>query len=183
MKPLNRPMFRYGGPIKEGIMHGMKDGGRMLLAGQHPKEFKDAGGREQHFAPLIAAGSAALRFLPAAYRGFKAARTYKPMSETLGVGGRLKDIFMPRGGLKITGGKAGEGAGFRTGSFLRQNPFTALPIAGMAVEGGTKAAAGLAKMTPDLLKQYANAVIPFADPFTVGEKLPETSNFESAISQ
>ena len=25
MKPLNRPMFRYGGPIKEGIMSGMKD--------------------------------------------------------------------------------------------------------------------------------------------------------------
>jgi len=25
MKPLNRPMFRYGGPIKEGIMNGMKD--------------------------------------------------------------------------------------------------------------------------------------------------------------
>ena len=25
MRPLNRPMFRYGGPIKEGIMNGMKD--------------------------------------------------------------------------------------------------------------------------------------------------------------
>ncbi len=25
MKPLNRPMFKYGGPIKEGIMSGMKD--------------------------------------------------------------------------------------------------------------------------------------------------------------
>jgi len=25
MRPLNRPMFRYGGPIKEGIMDGMKD--------------------------------------------------------------------------------------------------------------------------------------------------------------
>ena len=25
MRPLNRPMFRYGGPIKEGIMSGMKD--------------------------------------------------------------------------------------------------------------------------------------------------------------
>jgi hypothetical protein len=31
MKPLNRPMFRYGGPIKEGVMSGIrepkKDGG------------------------------------------------------------------------------------------------------------------------------------------------------------
>ena len=25
MRPLNRPMFRYGGPIKEGIMNGMQD--------------------------------------------------------------------------------------------------------------------------------------------------------------
>jgi hypothetical protein len=29
MKILNRPMFKYGGPIKEGVMHGMRDGGRI----------------------------------------------------------------------------------------------------------------------------------------------------------
>jgi hypothetical protein len=29
MRILNRPMFRYGGPIKEGIMHGMRNGGRI----------------------------------------------------------------------------------------------------------------------------------------------------------
>jgi len=33
MKPLNRPMFRYGGPIKEGVMSGIrepkKNGGSM----------------------------------------------------------------------------------------------------------------------------------------------------------
>ena len=27
MRILNRPMFKYGGPIKEGVMHGMKNGG------------------------------------------------------------------------------------------------------------------------------------------------------------
>ena len=45
MKPLNRPMFRYGGPIKEGIMSGMKDrpgysaAGRVgtTILGQIPK--------------------------------------------------------------------------------------------------------------------------------------------------
>ena len=103
MRPLNRPMFRYGGPIKEGVMDGIrepkKNGGRMLLAGEHPKQFKDASGREQHFVPLVGIGAAAMRFLPAAYRGFRAARAYKPMSETLGVGGRLKNIFMPSAGL------------------------------------------------------------------------------------
>ena len=47
MKPLNRPMFRYGGPIKEGIMSGMKDRpgynvGRIVTGAlsQIPKFFK-----------------------------------------------------------------------------------------------------------------------------------------------
>jgi hypothetical protein len=31
MKPLNRPMFKYGGPIKEGIMTGMKDSPQQLV--------------------------------------------------------------------------------------------------------------------------------------------------------
>ena len=34
MRILNRPMFKYGGPIKEGIMHGMKNGGSMREAQQ-----------------------------------------------------------------------------------------------------------------------------------------------------
>ena len=94
-------------------------------------------GREHHFAFLAPAGMAALRFLPAAVRGFKATRAYTPFSQNLGVAGRLKDIFKPRGGLKLESGKlgpktlAGEGAGFRVGSFLRQNPLTTLPLAGI----------------------------------------------------
>jgi len=46
MRILNRPMFRYGGPIKEGVMHGMKNGGRAALVGNpvYPK----TGGREHH---------------------------------------------------------------------------------------------------------------------------------------
>ena len=30
MKPLNRPMFRYGGPIKEGIMDGIREPKEMV---------------------------------------------------------------------------------------------------------------------------------------------------------
>ena len=33
MRILNRPMFKYGGPIREGIMHGMRNGGRTLAGG------------------------------------------------------------------------------------------------------------------------------------------------------
>ena len=46
MRILNRPMFRYGGPIKEGVMHGMRNGGRAALVGNpvYPK----TDGREHH---------------------------------------------------------------------------------------------------------------------------------------
>ena len=76
MRPLNRPMFRYGGPIKEGIMDGIrepkKDGG-MLLVGEHPKEFRDASGREKHVAPLVVgAGMGLARLAPLAIRGARA---------------------------------------------------------------------------------------------------------------
>ena len=62
MRILNRPMFKYGGPIKEGIMHGMKNGGTAgvgygLVGDQrYPK----TGGREHHwlFAPWLLGGAA-----------------------------------------------------------------------------------------------------------------------------
>ena len=174
MRPLNRPMFKMGGPIKEGIMQGMRE---PLKNGGLSKQFNTGlvgderypktDGREHHFAFLAPAGMAALRFLPAAIRGFRAARTYKPLSQNLGFMGRAKDLFMPRGGIKAPMAPAGAGAGFRVGSFLRQNPLTAAPIAAGALEAGV----GLAKRLPDALKSYADAVIPFADPFKDSEKL------------
>ena len=63
MRPLNRPMFRYGGPIKEGIMQGMKNGGSLSpqfntgLVGD--ERYPKAGGREKHaffLAPLAYQG-------------------------------------------------------------------------------------------------------------------------------
>ena len=180
MKPLNRPMFKNGGPIKEGIMHGMQDGGlannegprRAALVGNPIyDQTKGPDGRTKHFIPAILGGLAAVgRFAPAAIRGFRAARTYKPFSQNLGVSGRLKDLFLPRGGIAAPMAPTGAGAGFRVGSFLRQNPLTAAPIAAGAPEAGV----GAAKMAPDLLKSYANAVIPFADPFDTSGAPKET---------
>ena len=180
MRPLNRPMFKNGGPIKEGIMHGMQDGGlannegprRAALVGNPIyDQTKGPDGRTKHFIPAILGGLAAVgRFAPAAIRGFRAARTYKPFSQNLGVSGRLKDLFLPRGGIAAPMAPTGAGAGFRVGSFLRQNPLTAAPIAAGALEAGV----GAAKMAPDLLKSYANAVIPFADPFDTSGAPKET---------
>jgi hypothetical protein len=181
MRPLNRPMFRYGGPIKEGIMQGMQDGGlannegprRAALVG-NPVYPKGPDGRTGHFVPVVVGGLSALaRFAPAAIRGIRAARAYKPFSQNLGFTGRLKDILTPRGPLRAdpkavgpTGPMQilpGEGVGFKFGSLLRRNPLTlGLPAASL----GAEAVVGAAKMVPDFLRAYGNQIIPFVDPFT-----------------
>ena len=83
MKTLNRPMFRYGGPIKEGIMDGMQDGGlannegprRAALVG-NPVYPKGPDGRTGHFIPAVIGGvMSAARALPMVYRGFRSVRT------------------------------------------------------------------------------------------------------------
>ena len=73
MRPLNRPMFKMGGPVKEGIMDGIRepkaDGG--TIAGQNVGR-----GRTGFFNPyaLIPAGITALKTAgPAIARGFQAA--------------------------------------------------------------------------------------------------------------
>ena len=178
MKPLNRPMFRYGGPIKEGVMSGIrepkKNGGlsKQFNTGLVGDErYPKTSGREHHFAFLAPAAMAAARFLPAAYRGFKAARAYKPISQNLGIAGRLKDIFKPSAGLGAPMAPLGASQGFRVGSFIRSNPLSVmLPGGAFALETGTKAAKGIAEMTPGALKSYANAIIPFADPFTIDKE-------------
>jgi len=59
MRPLNRPMFRMGGPIKEGIMQGMKEPQAINTVGS-PLAPTDASGRQGYALPLMfLAGQAA----------------------------------------------------------------------------------------------------------------------------
>jgi len=64
MRPLNRPMFRYGGPIKEGVMSGIREpkrnGGAALVG--NPLFPKDASGRARHgwWIPVGIAGRAVI---------------------------------------------------------------------------------------------------------------------------
>jgi hypothetical protein len=187
-------MFKNGGPIKEGIMHGMQDGGlannegprRAALVGNPMyDQTKGLDGRTRHVVPFVAgAGMAALRAIPAIYRGFRAARAYTPFSQNLGAGKRFLDIFTPRGALSpqvgATGPMAkellkGQTTGFKIGSLLRRNPLSfGLPAASL----GAEAAVGVAKMVPDALKSYANMVIPFADPFDTSGAPKETKKTE-----
>ena len=81
MRTLTRPMFNMGGPIKQGVMNGIREpykhGTRAALVGNpvYPK----TGGREHHVAPLAlaapaawtAARVAATRLAPQALRGIK----------------------------------------------------------------------------------------------------------------
>jgi hypothetical protein len=192
MRTLSRPMFNMGGPIKQGVMHGIREpkkhGGKMLLVGQHPKEFQDKSGREKHLAPVVAAGgllSAAGRFLPAAWRGLKATRAFKPWTQNLGKWGRFRDIAFPRksitspgwrktdstlpvglrGSMKdrVTKIPGWEKAGYNVGAFMRTNPFTSFGIASAVPQTGLLAGK-IAKATPGAVwegtKRYADLVIP-----------------------
>ena len=65
MRTLNRPMFRYGGPIKQGVMNGIREpkkhGGSMSkqfntgLVGD--ERYPKTDGREHHYFFLLAMGS------------------------------------------------------------------------------------------------------------------------------
>jgi len=60
MRTFNRPMFKYGGPIKEGVMSGIREphrnGQRVGLYNVgSPGQFPKTGGREHHVGPAIAA--------------------------------------------------------------------------------------------------------------------------------
>ena len=62
MRPLNRPMFKYGGPIKEGIMTGMKDNRQAINTVGSPLAPKDETGRGGYALPLIPLAFQAARF-------------------------------------------------------------------------------------------------------------------------
>jgi len=131
MRPLNRPMFRYGGPIKEGVMSGIrepkKDGG-MLLVGQHPDRFKDAGGREKHVAPIIyGAGLGlarlaplAMRAGPAIMRGAKGIRNFfakpTPVQGPVGSSVMTPGKFTAQKGVRIPSSGTYSGVKFTPGS-------------------------------------------------------------------
>ncbi len=188
MKPLNRPMFKMGGPIKEGIMDGIREPkkkGGMLLVGEHPKEFKASDGREKHLAPVIYGVGMGLlnlaRAAPAVYRGFRAARTFAPGK--LGKFGRIRDIFSPSGRFRQTsekfynpktmteGIKPGKDLPIftalrdpqRLGAAIRENPTLAFTLASSLPQASVatyKAAIAAGKSAPELAKLYVDLVLP-----------------------
>jgi hypothetical protein len=123
MRTLNRPMFRYGGPIKEGVMNGIrepkKDGGSMgepqATYGVGNNMNRDASGREKHafFLPaLYAAGAAGLRMAARPFGKYVAKQFARP--DRLSKTGKIIKSQVGKGGgigpsTYLKTGKPGEG--------------------------------------------------------------------------
>jgi len=157
-------MFRYGGPIKQGVMNGIrepkKNGGKMLLVGQHPKEFRASDGREKHLVPLVYyGGMAALRALAPRAIAAGAKALGRGLATSPGAGTsvfgkgltkmqRLKNLLpsqrfrqpaTPSGQVikgKYTPAPLSIKESLRSpeiiGRAIRENPFTAFGVAGQA---------------------------------------------------
>jgi len=103
MKPLKRPMFRSGGPIKEGIMDGMQEPQMSNTVGS-PFAPRDASGRQGYaiqFAPLVFAAG---RALARPFGTFVKRNIFGKPTVTTGAGGTktiasnitgTKNIFQP----------------------------------------------------------------------------------------
>ena len=103
MRTLNRPMFRYGGPIKEGVMNGMQDRKAALVG--DPVFPKAEDGRAKHYANLAlpflntarAATMGAIRKTPGFFKnvmsGIKTPTTFTPATE--GIVSKLP-VFMQK---------------------------------------------------------------------------------------
>jgi hypothetical protein len=119
MKPLNRPMFKMGGPVKEGIMDGIKEpetiGGGTIVG-------EDKGGGRTGFVnPLLLAGGAiTARAAPLLARakglfGTNVARQFTPVArQGITTGGRNPGTML--GGFQRTGPT-------QTATSFQLNPF------------------------------------------------------------
>ena len=127
MKPLNRPMFKYGGPIKEGIMSGMKDNTGTGLVGDRRYPMTDGRSRHAAVAPFIGPAIQALRI--GAQRAIpKIANLFRTQTGTIGAGSAkipkfpsgTKGRFLPEN-LK-TVQKAGPEMPIYSPNFLGRDP-------------------------------------------------------------
>jgi len=152
MRPLNRPMFRYGGPIKEGVMSGIKE--RVPL---------DKGGYLKNLTGAIA-------------NFYSPIKKAKPIQKIIQ---KIKPTIPPSrvtsktgmGGVKLTKDQIAAGMGTRAvpfmeraGRFVKQNPYITGLSAPFVVSGGITAAPPVAKTAGNILKstglQLADLAVP-----------------------
>mgnify|MGYP003636966783 CR=1 FL=1 len=130
MKTLNRPMFRYGGPIKEGVMNGIREpkrnGGSMMGNDEGPRRAALVGnpiypqgpdGRTGHFIPIaIGLGLRGAAGVAARAAARRAAAKGAGAMGTGGVRGQVPAIFKP--GATAAGAGTPAAPGFLKSLFL-----------------------------------------------------------------
>ena len=169
MRPLNRPMFKNGGPIKEGIMSGMKDNPQQLV------QPNADGSRPGYAGPLAA--------LPLIFSGLRAGRMLAPIAKNasffqrinpmrLMTSGRFRNVTEPVVNRGKSGQVLSEGTKMtqkgifeslkdprQLGMAIRENPFTALSsltLPNMAISAAPSIYSGLKSAG----KTYIDAVLP-----------------------
>ena len=124
MRILNRPMFRYGGPIKEGVMHGMRNGGRAALVGNPVYPRTD--GREHHFTwkSIFGLGTKALKkkpIVPVQTKPSMVGSGWQKIKELFT--GKQVPVKIPMGGTGSTTGQVVPyGSGVNIGTRTTFNP-------------------------------------------------------------
>ena len=153
---LRRPMFRGGRVDSRGT--GITSGLGYAKGGQVQPRQNFLWGGLAYIPQALAWGS---RMLPAIGRGWKAARYWKPGS--LGTWGRTKSLLTPGQGLNARMAKSGEGAGFRIGSFSKENPLTTFGITSAIPQttyGGFRGAKKGVEVAPEVGKSYIDLILP-----------------------
>jgi hypothetical protein len=152
MKTLNRPMFRYGGPIKEGIMSGIREpkrnGGSMMGNNEGPRRAALVGnpiypqgpdGRTGHVLPAILGApyiGAALRFAAPVFGKFVQRNVPKLFSKGKNIGKQIGKQTTKQEGFDPNA----------VGRFFANDPLAGKAMSGAGFIGGTaKKALGLGK--------------------------------------
>ena len=150
MRPLNRPMFRYGGPIKEGIMTGMQD----------RPGYKKAG----IVAGLISklpGGQSALDYgrgiIPRIFNKIKPTFRMQPGQVTGGTSVGTKQKYMSQTMPKVPFME-------RAGAFVKENPYFTGAAAPFAVSTGAAVVPPVVEGGGKLLKSAALQVADLAVP-------------------
>ena len=142
MRPLNRPMFRYGGPIKEGIMDGIrepkKNGGlsKQFNTGLVGDErYPKTDGREHHVAFLAPIAMAGLRMAARPFGKFVMRQMAGPLKKST----PIKNLNLNLKGTPVKGGFQAE----RFDPNFIGKAFINDPLAKSVMTGSTFAGRGL----------------------------------------
>tara|TARA_R100001224_G_scaffold18581_1_gene9117 strand:- start:196 stop:1509 length:1314 start_codon:yes stop_codon:yes gene_type:complete len=180
MKPLNRPMFRYGGPIKEGVMSGIREplkSGGVALVGN--PVYPRTNGREHHnkvLSTILGQAGKVKNFFkkPTAPSGIVATNAATKGGFIPTMATKVKELFRGRqiptsvaaGGTgTTTGAIVPYGTRVSTGSIRGNLPFGKNPFDNQSILAATQRV-----LTPatDAIIGTAKAVKPYTGVLTIG---------------